>query len=224
MNRQIRHKTYGVLTGLWLCIFVFSGCSPTQTQNEKILDGTATTDLLKNLVETVEAASATEEEEGFVLNHFSNLWHYMQVSSRTTITFKRIYYSGFGKETETIHADIDLPSLGLIQITAIDNDGSESPGVDEGTIKFTMEVETPEKGTANGEFYPFGGAYGDVEVPPSYNMKLPSPSNDGEYFVPTGGLLDYTKRHIKSEGLTPSLQRLMTEVYEYGMNEVPRSD
>ncbi|MEE2708357.1 MAG: hypothetical protein VYA69_02035 [Gemmatimonadota bacterium] len=223
MNSHTGPKNYRLLTGLWLITVVITGCGSIQTRNEKKLEGTIVADLLKTLGESVETATATEEEESFVLNHFRNLWHYMQVSARTTITFKRKYYSGWGKEAETILADIELPQFGLIQITVIDNDGSDSPGVDEGNIKFTREVELPEKGTAAGEFYPLGGAYGNVSVPPSYNMKFPSPSQGGEYFVPTGGLLDYTKRHIKSEDLIRALQKLMADLYDIGRKEVPRT-
>jgi len=223
MKSWTGHKMYRQLTALFLIPLVITGCDPIQTRNEKKLEGTSAADLLETLWEPVETAVATEEEESFVLNHFLNLWHYMQVSARTTITLKRIFHSEWGKETETIHADIELLQLGLVQITVIDHDGSDSPGVDEGSIKFTMEVESPEKGTAAGEFYPLGGAYGNVSVPPSYNMKFPSPSQGGEYFVPTGGLVDYTKRHIKSEDLIRALQKLMADVYDIGRKEVPRT-
>ena len=123
MNNHTGHKIYRLLIGLWLITVVITGCGSIQARNEQKLEGKIVADLLKTLGESVETATATEEEESFVLNHFRNLWHYMQVSARTTITFKRLYYSGWGKEIETILADIELPQFGLVQITVIDNDG-----------------------------------------------------------------------------------------------------
>lgn len=218
---MFRQSSYFSKIWIALCIgtCIIYGCVPTQTQNTKDLDGPAAVEFVKRMGTDLEASTASHEEEAFVLNHFQNLWHYMQVSTRTTVTYQRIYYSGWGKETETVHADIELQDLGLVQITAVDNDGSTSPGIDEGTIRFSLEVETPEKGTATGEFYPFGSSYQDVAVPPSYNMKMP-----GGYFVPAGGLLDFTRRHMESQDLIPVLQRLVTDVYLYGMDEVPRTN
>ncbi len=217
MYRQFAMFTWALFIGLCM-IGTLSGCGPTQTKTEKKLSRQDTVALIEELGPAVESAVAAEEEEDYVLNHFRTLWHYIEVSEDTTVTYNRIYYSGWGKETETIHADIELPEIGLIQITSLDNDGSESPGVDKGTIKFSLEVESPEKGTATGEFYPFGGVYQDTEVPPPYNMKMP-----GGFFVPAGDLLDYTRRHIKSTGLAPPLREMMISVYDFGAREVPRT-
>ena len=165
----------------------------------------------------LETLTPPEEEEGLVVNHMQNLWHYLVVSQHTTVIFTRIYYDAWGKEKETVVGQFDHPTLGDITITAEDSDISENPGVDTGTIKFSEKVEMPEKGYAKGEFYPFGGEHQGISVPPSFHLKFP-----GGYFVPTGGLLDYTKRHMIHDESIAVLQALVRDVFTVGTNEVPR--
>ena len=208
--------TYYTVFCLFLTLYL-NGCGPAQVERQKTLDNEPARTLMNRIGHDFETLAPSKEEEGLVVNHMQHLWHYLTVSQHTTMTFKRVYYAAWGKEKETIVAQFDHPTLGTITITAEDSDLSENPGVDTGTIRFSEKVEMPEKGYATGEFYPFGGGYQGITVPPSFHLKLP-----GGYFVPAGGLLDYTKRHMHHDESITVLQTLVRDVFTAGTNEVPR--
>lgn len=205
-----------VVAGMLVLAWISNGCGPKRVETEKTFDSQQAMDLMQHMSGSIETVEPSTEDEGFVFNHFQNLWHYLRVSSNTTVTLTRVRYLSWTSERETVVGVFMNPNFGRITVHAEDQDPDEHQGVDIGRIEFSETVDFPEHGTAQGEIYPFGAEYQGVKNPPSLHLKLP-----GGYFVPKDGLLDWTKRYMKHEEAIDALRQLVRAVYETGRSEVP---
>ena len=216
----MKTSVYMILTLIILfpLMGIVASCRPTRVETEKTIEGTLVNKHMNDLGRAFTEMTPSEEEEGLVVNHMQKLWHYLSVTSNTKIVIKQVLYSGWGEQTETITIKFQHPSLGTILITAIDEDMAEQPGAETGTIVFVEHVEKPEPGLGEGKFYPFGAERYNTEVPPSFELKLP-----GGYFVPAGGLHDWTKRYLQDESTISILQIMVHEVFDFVSKEVSKA-
>lgn len=207
-------KTYATLIGLCL-LLITTACRPSVREATVVLEGETADAVMEKMGAALAELTPSSEDEGLVLNHLQNLWHYIRVSSSTRITISRKSWARSGNHVETVAAIFDGGQIGSITVNAQDNDTADALGIDEGSIKFSEEVDRPEKGTGHGAFYPFGNKAGNQEVPPSFQLELP-----GGYFVPAGGLRDHRKRFMKHQAAIDVLQTICRDTADLGLEKV----
>jgi hypothetical protein len=205
-----------LLGALCLClILILMACRSTVQEASVIIEGAEAEKIMLQVGAALAGAKPSSEDEGLVLNHLQNLWHYVRVSRSTNITVTRKSWIRGGKHIESISAVYDGGPFGIITINTQDNDASVANGIEEGTIKFSEQVDTPEKGTGHGAMYPFGKKLGNQEVPPSFQLELP-----GGYYVPADGLRDPRKRFMKHQNSIDLLQALCQDTADLGLRVV----
>lgn len=207
-------KLFSVL-GCPLLILIAMSCSPEVQESSVLLERERADKIMSQIGAALSEVTPSFEDEGLVLNHLQNIWHYIRVSSKTNITVTRKSWGRGEKQIETISAVFGGGHIGTITINTKDNDVPMANGIEEGTIHFSEQVEVPEKGTANGAIYPFGNKSGNQKVPPSFQLELP-----GGYFVPAGGLQDPRKRYMKHEEGIDIFQAICQSTADLGLQVV----
>ncbi|MBM3264692.1 MAG: hypothetical protein FJY97_14880 [candidate division Zixibacteria bacterium] len=204
---------------LGLATLFVLGCMPDRTDRQAELSGRPLTALMQRTGGQLETIQLPDGGEGRVLNELQKLWHYMSVSSSTHLVLFRSRYATPFNIRETVIARFDLPGVGTIDITAVDEDGDDDSKPVNGHLKFSTEVQSPSPGTAKGEVFPFLRHAGVDSLPPSLHMVL-SPG----FTVPTGSHLDPRKRYMRDETAIRVLQRLVLDLYAEGILRNPIAD
>lgn len=207
-------KSWLVLMGPFLILGMMS-CNPTVQESSVTIEGDEAEKIMSQMGAALSEMTPSSEDEGLVLNHFQNIWHYVRISSKTNITVTRKSWMRGDKHIETISAVFDGGHIGTITINTQDNDAPAENGIEEGSILFSEQVEEPAKGTGNGAMYPFGNKSGSQKVPPSFQLELP-----GGYFVPAGGLQDHRKRFMKHQDGINVLQTICQKTADLGLRVV----
>lgn len=201
-------------------LLITSGCIPERVDNSANITGEPLKALMQQIGSTVETLDLPKGGEGRVISEFKKLWHYLHVSSKTSLVFLRSRYTSFFTEKETVLARFENEAFGTIDINAqVENSDDSGPSVHVGYIKFTAIVINPSPGTARAEIYPFPREYNGELMPPSLQMVLP-PS----FVVPSNSHIDHRKRYLKDEKAMDGLQKFIQAVYAVGRREVVLPD
>lgn len=171
--------------------------------------------LMQQLGAPLEALKPPAAGEGRIVNETQKLWHYLSVSSSTSLTLVRSQYTNVFFVKQTIIARFENPGVGTIDITIVEDEVSESVEIDNGVFRFATEVISPSPGTARGEIYPFPRTSQGEQYPPSAHMTLPP-----GFAVPVGSQLDPRKRYMRDPASIWVFQNLLMGMYEAGVAQV----
>lgn len=199
----------------FILIWLGSGCLPERIENTSELEGRPLMELMRQIGQPLEDLTPPEGGEGRVINEAQKLWHYMRVSSKTSLVILRSRYSSMYTVKETIIARFKNPAFGTININAIDEDIDDGHEINRGHIKFTASVESPSPGVAKAEIYPFPREYAGKTLPPSLQMILPP-----GFVVPSNSHIDHRKKYMKDTKTTQILQTLVKDIFAMGRREV----
>ena len=192
------------------------GCLPERVDNTTDLKGKPLKALMGQVGKSLSTLEPPGGGEGRVINEFKNLWHYLNVSSGTSLVFLRSRYTSMFSQKETVIARFENEAFGTIDINAqINGEDPIETDVQAGHIKFTANVVNPSPGTARAEIYPFPREYNGEQMPPSLQMVLP-PS----FVVPSNSHIDHRKKYMTDQQSMDKLQQFVQAVYAAGRREV----
>ena len=199
----------------FLLIWFGSGCLPERIDNTAKLEGRPLMELMRQIGQPLEDMTPPKGGEGRVINETQKLWHYMRVSSKTSLVILRSRYSSMFTVKETIVARFENPVFGAININAVDEDIDDDNEIHRGHIKFNASVESPSPGVAKAEIYPFPREYAGEILPPSLQMILPP-----GFVVPSNSHIDHRKKFMKDTKSMQILQTLVKDIFSVGRREV----